>query len=390
MTPYDTRVATRLIMLLFALQPMAFGAWLAAIPYVKESLALSKAELALALLGMPLALIPTLQFAAGVVSRIGPRKTFAWILPVQACAFVLPFVAIGQGSLFAALALAGAVLAFLEVGLNVYAGRLEKAANLVIMSRCHGFWALGVALGSFLATQLFFIGVFPAVLLVGVMSAMVGIGAGLNLPRLAGQAEAMVVKRQKLHEMPRALFLISFFVLFVTMAEGAMSDWAAVFLAERWASAPEDAGIAVTVFATFLAGGRFVGDYLKKRLGARGLARLTVGLAIVGVGCLTLWNSIMLTFTGFALIGLGVSVGFPLGISASAMLDDIHEAQYISTMSMIAICGFLIGPPVIGFVGELISLRVALMLLVPGLCVSFYLTRVFPNTAVADSKPESE
>jgi fucose permease len=389
MTVYNPRKATLLIMALFMLQPMAFGAWLAMIPYIKVSLELSKGDLALALLGLPIALIPTLQLASRVVAKIGPRKTFAILLPVQTCVVLLPFLTSGIVGLFMTLALFGAVVAFLEVALNTYAGRLEKSANLTIMSRCHGFWALGVMIGSLLATALFGLGPILAVFLVCAVSGGTGIWAGLSLPRLKGENDSASVKPQKLREMPKALFLISMFVFAVTLAEGAMSDWAAVYLAERWGSGPEDAGIAVSIFAGFLAVGRFAGDFLKRKLGARGVARLTVGLAIVGVACLTIPSGVPAIFIGFALVGLGVSIGFPLGISAAAGLDDTHEAQNIATMAMIAMSGFLVGPPFIGFVAEAISLRVALLVLFPGLFVAFWLTRIFPTLESTADQGES-
>ena len=389
MTVYNPRKATLLIMALFMLQPMAFGAWLAMIPYIKVSLGLSKGDLALALLGLPIALIPTLQLASRVVAKIGPRKTFAILLPVQTCVVLLPFLTSGIVGLFMTLALFGAVVAFLEVALNTYAGRLEKSANLTIMSRCHGFWALGVMIGSLLATALFGLGPILVVFLVCAVSGGTGIWAGLSLPRLKGENDSASVKPQKLREMPKALFLISMFVFAVTLAEGAMSDWAAVYLAERWGSGPEDAGIAVSIFAGFLAAGRFAGDFLKRKLGARGVARLTVGLAIVGVACLTIPSGVPAIFIGFALVGLGVSIGFPLGISAAAGLDDTHEAQNIATMAMIAMSGFLVGPPFIGFVAEAISLRVALLVLFPGLFVAFWLTRIFPTLESTADQGES-
>ena len=366
-------------MSLFMLQPMAFGAWLAMIPYIKETLALSKGQLAIALLGMPIALVPTLQLASRVVAKIGPRKTFAILLPIQTGVVLLPFLATSVPTLFVTLAALGAVVAFLEVALNTYAGRLEKAEALNIMSRCHGFWALGVMIGSLLATQLFGLGPMVAVFLICAVSAALGTWLGLSLPKLRGEEEAANAKPRKLSQMPKVLFLISMFVFAVSLAEGAMADWAAVYLAERWGGAAEDAGIAVSVFAGFLAAGRFMGDYMKGRLGARGVARLTVGLALIGVACLTLTTSVAFTFIGFSLIGLGVSIGFPLGISAAASLDDTHEAQNIATMAMIAMTAFLFGPPLIGLTAEVFSLRVALMGLFPGLCLAFWLTRIFPK-----------
>jgi len=325
------------------------------------------------------ALIPTLQLASRIVAKIGPRKTFAFLLPIQTMVVVLPFYAVGVVTLFMALALLGAVIAFLEVALNTYAGRLEKAAQVTIMSRCHGFWALGVGIGSFCTTQLFHLGPIWAVFLTCVVSGGLGVWAGLSLPKLTGEAEAAAAKPRKLQDMPKELFLISLFVMMATLAEGAMSDWAAVYLAERWENGTENAGIAVTFFAGFLALGRFVGDTLKSQLGARGAARLTISLAVLGGVCLTVFSPVAFTFIGFALMGLGVSIAFPLGISQAAALDDSHEAQNIATMAMLAMSGFLIGPPVIGFIAEAFSLRVGLMALLPGLILAFYLTRVFPT-----------
>ena len=375
----DAKLGTLLIMALFALQPMAFGAWLAMIPYIKETLSLSKGDLALALLGMPLALTVVLQFASRIVARLGPRRTFTLGLPVQTLLILTPFLATGQISLFLALASVGAVVAFMEVALNTYAGRLEKAADTYIMSRCHGFWALGVMLGSLLATTLFVIGPVIAVLVICATSAGFGIWAAQTLPKLQGQEDGPAPKPQKIRDMPRALFLIALFMLLVTLVEGAMHDWAAVYLSERQGGAPEDAGLAVTIFAGFLAAGRFAGDYMKARLGARGAARLTVGLSIAGLICATALPGLAFLFIGLALLGLGVSIAFPLGISAAARLGDEHEAQNIATMSMIAMSSFLIGPPLIGFLAEWLTLRGALMLLLPGLGGAFYLTRIFPE-----------
>ncbi|WP_235000637.1 MFS transporter [Pseudooctadecabacter jejudonensis] len=365
-------------MALFALQPMAFGAWLALIPYIKDTLSLEKADLALALLGMPVALIAVLQVASRIVARIGIRRTFIYLFPLQTLAVLLPFFATGQTSLFFALASLGAIVAFMEVALNTYAGRLEKEADVMIMSRCHGFWALGVTAGSFMVTMLFGLGPLVAVLAVCAVSAGVGIFAAMNLPKLAGQEDGPAPKPQKLRDMPRILFIIAAFMFLVTMVEGAMTDWAAVYLSERQGGAPEDAGIAVTVFAGFLAAGRFVGDYMKARLGARGVARLTVGLAIAGLGLATIPEGPVFLFAGFALSGLGVSIAFPLGVSAAAGLDDQHEAQNIATIAMIAMSSFLIGPPLIGFLAEWLTLRTALMLLVPGLGVAWILAGTLP------------
>ena len=146
--------ATYLIMTMFFLQPLVVGGWLALIPLVKENLGLSKGQLAIALLGAPIALIPSLQVAGRMLPRFGPRRFFIAFFPFQTLAALTVLLAWSGPALFAALFLVGIGIAFLEVAINVYAGRLEKHARLTIMNRCHGFWALGLAVGSAFLTAM--------------------------------------------------------------------------------------------------------------------------------------------------------------------------------------------------------------------------------------------
>ncbi|MCV6595254.1 MAG: MFS transporter, partial [Silicimonas sp.] len=261
------RRATFLIMLTFLLQPMVIGGWLALIPLVKASIGLSKGELALALLGAPVALIPSLQVAGRMVSRFGPRRIFMVFFPVQSAAVLLVLAAWSGPSLFAALFLTGIGIGFLEVGINVYAGRLEKRAGLTIMLRCHGFWALGLTIGSAVMT-LMIAQPFAGLALLSFLSVTLALPAARAMPQLGEEAMVAAPPRRKLRDLPAALIAIAVFMFLVTLGEGAMADWAAVYLSERLGNPEARAGIAVTLFSACLAGGRFAGDWLKIRLGA--------------------------------------------------------------------------------------------------------------------------
>ena len=371
----DARELKRSVMLsmaLFFLQPMVIGAWLALIPFVKTSLDLSKADLALALLGMPLSLLVALQFAGKAVAAFGLRRLFILAFPVQGVAAFLPLFATGQGTLFLALAAFGFSVAFMEVALNVYAGRVEKQADNHIMNRCHGFWALGLMSGSLVTTWMA-TGATPLVAMasVSVLSTAIGLVAARMLPRVAADEAARALPRRRLAQLPPELLPIAAFMFSVTMTEGAMADWGAVYLSERLSSPVTEAGIAVSIFSGFMAAARFSGDYLKRRLGAVSLARGSAVLAVTGLLCLVLPLPIFAAYLGFALVGLGVAAGYPLGVSAVSRLDDTYEAANVALMSTCALTGFLIGPPVIGFLSEAFDLRVGLAALIPGqiLCI---------------------
>ena len=370
----SARRATLLIMALFVLQPLAIGGWLALIPHVKETLELSKGELALAILGMPLALIPFLQIAGRVIGQYGPRRIFMVFFPIQAVLLTFPLLAPSGPALFGALAVFGAMVAFLEVGINAYAGRLEKRAGVMIMNRCHGFWSLGLMLGSaFVALSA---GTpMQKIIVLGVVSAVLGVWAAWVLPRLPGDEDTAHRPRRRFRELPPALLFVAGLMLCVTLTEGAMADWAAVHLAERLGDleVTERAGIAVTIFAGFMAGGRFLGDWLKRRMGPVRQARMTSLTAIAGILCIVLPLPLGFAYAGYALVGFGVSSAYPLGVSAIAALDDRYESANIAIMAMVALGGFLIGPPLIGGIAEFASLDWGLAALLPGLFLSLYL-----------------
>jgi MFS family permease len=365
-----------LIMALFCLQPMALGAWLALIPYIKETLQLTKFDLAIALLGMPVAVLAALQFAGGLSTRIGVRRLVLATFPLQCLAAFLPLIAGSQLILFFALGAFGATHAFMEVGLNVYAGRIEKKARAHIMNRCHGFWALGLMIGSFVATSgAGELGSVRIMAVVAVVSTVVGMLAARRLPKMGEEGAEHVVPRRKLSQMPPALLAIGGFMLLVTLAEGAMSDWSAVYLSERQSIEVAEAGIAVTIFAGFMAFGRFCGDWLKQRFGALVLARGSVMFALAGLACLIGPLPLVFSFVGFALLGVGVASGYPLGVSAVAALDDTHEAANVAIMSTCALAGFLVGPPVIGFLADAYGLKFGFAAIIPGLIACLFLAR---------------
>ena len=362
----QTRRTILLTFLVFALEPLPFGAWLAQIPDVKEAIGLSKAELAIALIGLPIGVLPALQFAGAILSRFGPRRLLAVAFPAHAAVVCLPLLAFSQLSLFVALVIYGALIAVFLTALNVYAGRLEKQRGVVIMNRAHGFWAVGVMVGSVIVPVLTSPPPFAVALIVGVPVGLAGCWCALKLERLVGDEPGRrVIPRRRFRTLPVRLAFISVATLAASMTEGAMADWSAVYLAERLPPEATHAGLAVTIYSAFLAFGRFTGDAAKRLVGTVPLARAAMGFALVGITCLVLPLPLVWAYVGFASVGLGVSVGFPIGVSAAAGLDDSHEGENIAILSSVTTIGFLVGPPLIGLVADSAGLNIGLAVLIP-------------------------
>lgn len=367
----------RLIMLIFFLQPIAFGAWLPRIPDIQQTLGLGPAELALALLGMPTGILVTLPFAGRFVAWLGGRATILYGFVVFLSLVWLPTWASGIELLFVALAVVGAALATLELGLNVEADAIEKRSGQLIMSTCHGFWSLGIMAGSLVGIGLAAAGVTLewAVLMVAVAMLPISVIAARALPDLhAAQATQTDTTQAKRRPPSRALLGICFFVFGITMTEGAVADWSAVYLREVFALTSASAGFGYSIFAFMVAAGRFGGDRLKASYGPVAVARACGLASIAGLVLVAFSPAAWLSLVGFAAMGFGVSVGFPLAVTAAADQKDRPAPASVAILSFVALLGFLIGPPMIGFVAEHSGMRIGLGMLVPFLAVSLLLT----------------
>ncbi|WDR03249.1 MFS transporter [Devosia algicola] len=381
-------------MLIFFLQPIAFGSWLPRIPDVQNFLALGPAALAFALLGLPCGTLLTLPVAGRLVEKLGARRAI-WCGYIFFCVAVsLPGFSTSVPFLFGALLLTGSSMSFLELGLNVKADRVEKATGTAIMSRSHGFWSLGIMAGSVVGALLAGAGIAPqwAIMAVAVITLPVALFAAGKLPDYGPHSVTHQIVPGSKWKMPSWTLLgISLFVFGVTMTEGAIADWSAVFLRTLFNSPPAEAGLGYSVFALMVASGRFGGDFLRMRFGAVSLARLCGLLALLGATTLLLAPTTVIALVGFAVIGLGVSVGFPLAVTAAAALTDRSASNNLAILSFIALNGFLIGPPIIGFIAEHFELRAGLAALIPFLALSLMLTgRLAPQSKpILKTNPES-
>lgn len=373
-----------IIMTAFFLQPVAFGSWLPQIPGVQERLALGPAELAMALLGLPAGILLMLPFAGQLVGRIGSRNTLIFGFPVFLALVPLPAAAPDILSLFALLLLLGIGLSTIELGLNVEADVIEKRGTVSIMNRCHGFWSLGIMAGSLIGAGFLALEVSPflAIALLSLLLVPVALLVCRALP--VHEARAAEASTRSSWRLPSPGILgISLFVFGITMTEGAVADWSAVYLKDVFATSGMATGMGYVVFAMMVSVGRFLGDAAKARLGPVILARICLCVSISGLLLVVTAPAAALVYLGLACIGLGVSVGFPLAVTASADLGDRPAAENVAILSFIALFGFLVGPPMIGFVAELSGLRSGLATLLPPLVLSIVLAGLLRRRTAA-------
>lgn len=361
--------AQHLVMSLFFLQPLAFGAWLPRIPEIQSRLELGPSELALALLGMPVGLLLIMPFAGSIVTVLGGRTTILWSLPAFLVAMCLPPTATHVVALFAALLACGMTMALVELGMNIVADEIERRDTVAIMSRCHGFWSLGMMSGSLLGSWLALMGLMPQIGVL-VVAVLVLPFAALVVPALPVVTMAMRMQAKgggSSFFLP-GLLLVSICIvgLASNLAEGASADWSAVYLTSVFSAAAGEAGLGYAAYAFTMAVGRFAGDWLRIRLGPVLLVRCCYMIAAIGVALLSITPHYLVSILAFALIGLGGSVGVPIAVSAAASAGGRSAAANVAMVTMVSLIAFLAGPPLIGYLAEHFGLRTALgIVLIP-------------------------
>jgi MFS family permease len=150
------------------------------------------------------------------------------------------------------------------------------------------------------------------------------------------------------------LGVLAFCVLF---QEGAMADWTAVYLRDVAGTGPGLAAAGYAGFSVTMALGRAVGDRLTARLGAPRLVRLGGAAAAAGAALAVLAPRPAAAVLGFGLVGAGLASAFPAVLAAASRVPGVAPGAGIALVSTLGYTGFLAGPPLIGFVAELATLR---------------------------------
>jgi MFS family permease len=173
-------------------------------------------------------------------------------------------------------------------------------------------------------------------------------------------ARAAVAEGQKHRHWPRAftIYLIGLMALASMVPEGAVLDWAALYLARDLGSSVSTSGLAFAAFAGTMALMRFAGDGLRNRFGAVTTLRVSGGVAAVGLLGASLAPAAPLAIGCFAVAGLGIANMVPITLSAAGNLPGLGAGVGISIVTMMGYSGILVAPASIGFVAEHIGYRV--------------------------------
>ncbi|MDF5728349.1 MAG: MFS transporter [Rhizonema sp. PD38] len=336
--------------------------WVARIPEIQQKLGLSNGDLGIALLGTAVGAVLAMPIAGWLVARFGCRPVtksaalgFCIVLPLPTLAPNLPLLTIS-------LIVLGALFGGLDVSMNTQAVAVEQRYHRPIMSSFHGLYSAGGMVGAASGGLIASLGINPkshligAALLLGILVAF----ASIKLLR----TEANMTTESTFALPTRSLLQLGIVAFCVMLSEGAMADWSAVYLSQTLTTGPGLAAAGYTMFSLAMAVCRLSGDRPTEHLGPVRMVRFGGTIAAIGLGLSLIIAQPFVTLIGFACVGVGLSTLVPIVFSAAGRTPGIPSSQALAAVTTTGYCGFLCGPPLIGFVADFLNLHIALGLVV--------------------------
>ncbi|MBT8299992.1 MAG: MFS transporter, partial [Maribacter sp.] len=323
------------------------------IPTVKENLGIDKADLGIAIFFLSLGVFTVFPIAAKIINKVGVGRATSLGVLCSSLVALLPLLAPNYYTLMASLFLFGAFNGFTDIAMNTLVTELEKQDNQKFMSAAHGFFSLGgvlAGLGSFLIVA---IGNPPLHMLIAVVL-VISVNA-VFFNRYYHIKAAPVDKEPFSLKLFKPLMILGI-VSFIAMgSEGAIVDWSGLYLKEI-SLAPEALwGAGFLGFQITMTLGRFLGDAISTRIGSVKMVALGALIAISGY-VLVLTTATYFAIAGFALSGLGFSVMVPELFRIGGNVKGIDSSQGVSFIAGLGYTGFLMAPPILGFIAKSSSL----------------------------------
>lgn len=343
---------------LFFINGFNMGAWAPQIPQMMERHGLRSGAMGLLIVTIGLGAVSAMIFAGKLIAAHGSRRMvmgFAGcFIPMFPAMILMPSPWLAFPFLF----LFGAFGGCMDVAMNANAVAVERHLGRAVMSSSHGFWSLGGFIGGALggrAIESF--GYAAQAIGVAVICALVLAVASRFL--VNDPPQPVTADKPKARMFPRVpiLYLLGAMALLSMVPEGAVLDWAAVYVKDELGADPTRQGLAFGLFSGAMAVIRFLGDAVRNRLGAVMTLRISGLIGAAGLMAGALAPDDAVAIAGFAFAGIGVANMVPIMFSAAGNHPGLPPGSGIATTTMIGYTGYLLAPSIIGYVAQHVGFR---------------------------------
>ena len=344
------------------------SSFFARIPDYKARLELSNSVLGLCLLASSAGVLAAL----GPVGRLAAQRGSSAVLTKSSylLVFIAPFVGLSYNAIsFAAiLFLLGVAIAAQDVAMNTHGVTLEQKSGARYMGRFHAFWSVGALLGAITGGVFAQLEVSEIIHALIVSAAVLALVISNNRRYLPGDEDKHIyeesVKRKKT---PRLIYIMGLLGLAGSIGEGSAADWGGVLARETFGASQFVGTLPYIAYSFTMVVGRFYGDQLATKFGARRILKVGGLLGGAGLAGGLIVGGTTGVIVGWFLFGLALSTVIPLLFSAAGSMANkrfqgtISPAEAVAKISGISYFGFVVGPPLMGFLADVLTLRWAML-----------------------------
>ncbi|PSR53115.1 MFS transporter [Adhaeribacter arboris] len=348
--------------IIFLINGFIYANWIARLPRIQELYQLNNKSLGLVLLFVSVGAISSMPFTGWLIHKKSSR--FITLLgAIIFCVLVPPIPLLPEvwqvRILFYFL---GVSAGLLDVSMNAQAVLVEQKYQKPIMSSFHALFSVGMMIGAGCGALFakFSVGLFAHFLSVVLISLLLVGWASQHLIRDTPQAQAG--EEGSGFRLPTKAILNIGIIAFCGMTgEGAMSDWSSNYMENIARSSQALAPMALAAFSLAMTIGRLLGDRARAMLGDRRLLIYSGSIAFLGLALSLAFPVAWLVIAGFFIVGLGLATVVPIAYSTAGNAPGLPPGVGLSMVTTVGYSGFLFGPPIIGFLADWQTLRLALL-----------------------------
>jgi len=336
---------------------LCFATWASRIPDIKTALQLSDGSLGTILFSVPLGQLIIMPFSGKIVTRFGSYRILIFSLLFYIFSLTNLGLATNSWQLSIGLFLFGIFGNLSNIAVNTQGVYTEVLFKKTIMSSFHGMWSLAGFLGALFGLGMLSLKLTPYVHFI-IVAGIVLLLVISNYKFLIKAKETIKTEKKKLFAKPDSSLIWLGIIGFCCMAsEGVMFDWSGVYFKDVIKAPGALVILGYTSFMVMMAGGRFLGDGLILEFGRKRVMQISGGMISIGLFTSVFFPFLIPSTIAFMFVGLGVSTIVPTIYSIAGKNPTVPPGEALTAVSSVSFLGFLMGPPVIGYIAELSSLR---------------------------------
>ncbi|WP_426062407.1 MFS transporter [Flavobacterium sp. DSP2-3-1] len=356
---------------------LCFATWASRIPDIKTDLHLSEGDLGSILFALPLGQLVIMPFSGKLVTRFGSHRILIFALLLYVFSMTNLGLAAAAWQLSLGLFVFGIFGNLSNIAVNTQGVYTEVLFKKTIMSSFHGMWSFAGFTGALIGLGMLAFKLTPYIHFV-IVAGIVFLMMVFNYKFLIKAKETIKAEKKKLFSKPDSALIWLGIIGFCCMAsEGVMFDWSGVYFKDVIKAPGPLVILGYTSFMIMMAGGRFLGDGLIRKFGRKTVLQISGIMISAGLFTAVFFPFVIPATIAFMFVGLGVSTIVPTVYSVAGKNPNVSPSVALTTVSSVSFLGFLMGPPIIGYIAELSSLRFSFAFIgIFGILISLMVSRI--------------